>query len=127
MDIKDVGFVFSEHYHKDNANREAAIKSIGGDGTKIVAKFYWDKQHGEGAEWHWITDNGIIIITNVSKHDGKYVCTKLIARPAQLNRYRSMGFKNELNESTAKMNNWIMPQFIINKAIQHQKKGLNHT
>lgn len=127
MKVSEVGFVFSEHYAADNAHREAAIKSIGGDGENIIAKFYWDKGHQSGAEWHWITDNAIIIVTNVSKNGGKLVCTKLIARPEQLMRYRKMGFPNELTEATKRMRNWIMPKSIVGKASVHQKAGLNYT
>ena len=125
MKIEEVGFVFSEHHHQDNIGREAAIRSIGGDGKNIIAKFYWDKGHTEGAEWHWITDNAVIIVTNATKNGGKLVCTKLIARPQQLLRYREMGLVNELDEKTAKMRNWIMPQRLVGLARQHQLKGLN--
>jgi len=127
MPIDQIGFVFSEHYHRDNIGRENAIASIGGDGKNVVAKFYWNRSHGEGAEWHWITDNGIIIVTNVVKMGGKLVCTKLIARPEQLTRYRGFGFKNELTEKTKKMKNWLMPQHLVNLAKKHQQAGLNYT
>lgn len=127
MKVSEVGFVYSEHYHRDNVGREAAIKSIGGDGDNIVAKFFWERFHICGSEWHWLTDNGIIIITNTKKNDGKLVCTKLIARPAQLTRYLSMGMKNELDEKTKRMKNWLMPQWLIAKATAHQRAGLNYT
>ena len=125
MKVSEVGFVFSEHYKRDDLGREAAIRSIGGDGTNVIAKFYWDKGHAAGAEWHWVTDNAVIIVTNVNKMNGKLVCTKLIARPQQLLRYRQMGIPNELDENTKRMRNWIMPQRIVGLARQHQLKGLN--
>ena len=125
MKVSEAGFVFSEHHHLDNTGREAAIRKIGGDGNNIVAKFFWDKGHAAGAEWHWITDNAVIIVTNVNKCDGKLVCTKLIARPHQLLRYREMGLTNELDEKTRKMRNWIMPQRLVALARQHQIMGLN--
>ena len=50
------------------------IFSIGGDGMNVIAKFYWDKGHAAGAEWHWVTDNAVIIVTNVNKMNGKLVC-----------------------------------------------------
>lgn len=127
MKVSEVGFVYSEHYRRDNVGREAAIKSIGGDGDNIVAKFFLERNHICGPEWHWLTDNGIIIVTNVKKNDGKLVCTKLIARPAQLTRYRAMGLKNELDEKTKRMKNWLMPQWLIAKASAHKKAGLNYT
>lgn len=126
MKVSEVGFIYSEHYRRDNVGREAAIKKIGGDGNNIIAKFFWSRGHECGPEWHFCTDNGIIIITNALKNDGKLVCTKLIARPAQLTRYRFMGMTNELDEKTRKIKNWLIPQWLIAKAVQHQKSGLNH-
>lgn len=127
MKVSEVGFVFSAHHRRDNIRREAAIRSIGGDGENIIAKFYWDRGHNEGAEWHWITDNGIIIATNVDKENGKLVCSKLIARPEQLTRYTRMGFKNELNDKTKRMRNWLVPARLIALARNRQREGLNYT
>jgi len=127
MKVSEVGFVYSEHYKNDDLGREAAIRSIGGDGNNVIAKFFWDKGHAAGAEWHWVTDNGIIIVTNVNKAGGKLVCTKLIARPQQLLRYRQMGIPNELDEKTRHMRNWLMPQRLVALAQAHQKAGLNLT
>ena len=127
VSVSSVGFVFSEHYHRDNAGREAAIKGIGGDGNNVIAKFYWNKNHADGAEWHWLTDNGIIIITNALKDGGRRVCTKLIARPQQLLRYRQMGMANELTEKTRKMRNWVVPQRLVGLATARERQGLNYT
>ena len=127
MKVSDIGFVYSDHYAKDNAGREAAIASIGGDGNNVIAKFYWARGHIEGDEWHYITDNGIIIITNVEKEGGRLVCTKLIARPHQLLRYREMGMINELDEKTRKMRNWVVPQRLVGLARLRQKQGLNYS
>lgn len=126
MTVAEVGFTYSEHYKFDNVRREMAIRSIGGDGTNIVMKVYWNKGHSEGGEWHWVTDNGIIIITNAVKDGGRRVCTKLIARPNQILRYTQMGFKNELTEQTKKMRRYIVPKWLLNRAHQHQQKGLNY-
>lgn len=126
MKVSEVGFVYSEHYKADDVGREAAIRQISGPNDTIVAKFFWDKGHAEGAEWHWICSNGVIIVTNAEKQGGKLVCTKLIARPNQLTRYRSMGLVNELDEKTRKMRNWLMPNWLVAKAVQHQKQGLNY-
>lgn len=127
MKVSEVGFVYSEHYKTDDVGREAAVKKLSGPEDTIIAKFFWDKQHEAGAEWHWICSSGVIIVTNATKNDGKLVCTKLIARPAQLTRYRNMGLKNELDERTRKMKNWLMPQWLVAKAAKHQKDGLNYT
>jgi len=123
MEKMKIEFKYTEHYARDNAARESAIKSIGGDGD-IIAKFYWNKNHSNGSEFHHISTTGVIIITNVNTG---LVCTKLIARPNQLTRYREMGMVNELNDKTRKMKNWIVPQWLIGLAAQHQKMGLNYT
>lgn len=125
--IESIGFVYSKHYQIDRDNREKAIRSIGGEGKNVLAKFYWNRNHEEGSEWHWITDNGIIIVTNESKNDGKLVTSKLIARPQQLRRYAEMGMPNELTEETMAQREWRVPQYLMNKAIVHQRNGLNHS
>ena len=123
MKVSEVGFVYSEHYHRDNVGREAVIKKIGGDGN-VIAMFYVDRGHKNGPEKHYLTDNGIIIVVNAITN---VLCTKLIARPQQLLRYREWGLKNELNENTRKMKNWIVPQRIIGIAQKHQSEHLNLT
>lgn len=127
MKVSEAGFIYSEHHHLDNTGREAAIRRIGGDGDNIIAKFYWDKNHNQGAEWHFLTDNAVIIVTNATKCGGRLVCTKLIARPHQLLRYREMGMVNELDEKTRRMKNWIVPQRVVNLARRHQTMGLNYS
>lgn len=127
MKVSEVGFVYSEHYKTDDVGREAAVKKLSGSDDTIIAKFYVDRGHPEGNEYHWICSSGVIIVTNATKNDGKLVCTKLIARPAQLTRYRNMGLKNELDEDTKKMKNRLMPQWLVAKAAKHQKDGLNYT
>ena len=39
MKVGKVGFVYSEHYHRDNVGREAAIKKISDENDTIIAKF----------------------------------------------------------------------------------------
>jgi len=127
MLVSEVGFVYSEHYKNDNIGRETAIRSIGGDGVNVIAKFYVDKHHPEGNEWHWVTDNGIIICTNEYKSGGRLVTTKLIARPQQLTRYLNWGLRNELDNKTRNMRNWLMPSKLIKLAARHQQLGLNYS
>lgn len=127
MKVSEVGFVYSEHYKADDVGREAAVRRLSGDNDTIIAKFYVDRGHPEGQEFHWVCSSGVIIVTNAKKNDGKLVCTKLIARPAQLTRYRAMGLKNELDEKTKRMKNWLMPQWLIAKASAHQRAVLNYT
>ena len=124
MTVAEVGFTYSEHYKYDNVRRENAIRSIGGDGDYIVAKYYVDKGHSEGAEYHWITNNAIIIITNCVKDGGKRVNTKLIARARQITRYE--GMRNELTEQTKKMKRFLISQKIVNIARRHEQQGLNY-
>lgn len=74
----------SIHYEKQRNKREKLIKNhINGDGN-VVDSFVVNKRHAHGKEIHTITNTGLIIITN--QETGKLV-TKLIARPAQIQRY----------------------------------------
>jgi hypothetical protein len=127
MKVKEIGFVYSEHYRDDDVRRERTVNGLSDEEDEVIAKFLWDRGHREGAEWHWICSSGVIIVTNAEKSDGKLVCTKLIARPQQLKRYREMGLVNELTDKTRRMKNWLMPQWLIAKAMKHQKEGLNLT
>lgn len=122
MKVEEIGYKVSEHYHRDNAGRESAISAIGGDGN-VIAEFYVDKGHMNGAELHYLTDNAIIVIVNAVTN---VLCTKLIARPQQLLRYREWGLVNILNEQTRRMRNWIVPQRVVNIAYNHQRAGMNH-
>ena len=74
----------TNHYKRKRYKREKLIKKyLGGDGN-VVDSFVVDKGHKNGLEKHCITDNGIIIIYNVSS--GKLI-SKLVARPQQVKRY----------------------------------------
>lgn len=123
MKVSEIGYKVSEHYRADDVRREAAIKQIGGDGN-VIAEFYVDRGHKNGAERHYLTDNGIIVIVNAITN---VLCTKLIARPQQLLRYREWGIPNTLNEKTRKMKNWVVPQRLVGLAAAHQRMGLNYS
>lgn len=123
MKVSEIGYTVSQHYGADDVNRENAIKRIGGDGN-VIAMFYVDKGHRNGMEKHYLTDNAIIVVVNATTN---VLCTKLIARPQQLLRYRQWGLKNELDERTRKMRNWIVPKKVLNLARLHQKEQLNLT
>lgn len=71
------------HFLLDNKERFDLIDNVIGRG-RIIDTFRWDKGHPNGAELHYITDTGIIIIRN--ERTLKYV-TMLIARPQQIRRY----------------------------------------
>lgn len=94
----------SRHYSNERQDREGIIASIGGYG-KILGSCVVDKGHIKGEEIHVITDNALIVIVN--RRTLKKVTT-LIARPAQLTRY-----------------GLPIPQYVIDKAIEHKSKGLN--
>ena len=73
----------SKHYETHRSEREKFIEENLGKGH-IIDGFIVDKGHIKGAEVHSITDNGIIIVHNLTS--GKLV-TKLLARPQQIKRY----------------------------------------
>lgn len=81
----------SKHYKQQRNSRERLIqKYINGNGN-VIDSFIIDKGHKNGLEIHSITDTGLIIIYN--KESGKLI-TKLIARPAQIQRYYKMSNKH---------------------------------
>lgn len=76
----------TRHYREDRRQREHIIQMIGqGHIIKVVI---WDRDHRNGAEVHKVSDTGIISIYNLNS--GKLI-TKLIARPAQIQRYFENG------------------------------------
>ena len=99
----------SNHYNANRNKRENFInKYLGGDGN-IIDKFIVDRGHPKGAEIHYITDNGVIIVRN--QITGKLV-TKLIARPAQLKRYYNTTDKEP-------------PKWLVDLCFQHQCSHYN--
>lgn len=74
----------TSHYQHARYKRENFINKYIHDDGHIIDGFIVDKGHKNGAEVHSITDNGIIIIHNLTS--GALV-TKLIAREWQLRRY----------------------------------------
>lgn len=77
--------------------------------AKALRGFEWDRGHENGAEIHWVMDNGVIFIAN--KRTGKFV-TVLIGRPAQVERYYAA-----IGEDA--------PRDTLNKAYQHEERGYN--
>lgn len=94
----------SNHYNNDRQRREALIKAIGYG--KVVKGFKVDRGHRDGPEMHIITTTGLILIYNWDSHK---LITKLIARPAQLTRYK-----------------WNCPDYLIAIAKEHQRLGYNN-
>lgn len=100
----------SIHYSLERYYREMFIMNrLGGDG-KVIDSFVVDKGHKFGAERHDITDNGLIVVYNVNSG---ILCTKLIARPRQIQRYY---------EGTGKQ----PPKYVIKKCREHQMCGYHN-
>lgn len=99
----------SKHYTYQRNRREDFIEKILGEGH-IVDGFIVDKGHYKGAECHSITDNGIIIVHNLTT--GKLV-TKLIARPPQIKRYYEYTGRKPPSEY----------EDILRIASKHEKRG----
>jgi hypothetical protein len=98
---------YTAHYNLDRSNREALISKIGQG--KVIKGFIVDRGHKDGKEAHMITDNAIIVIYN---YNTKRLVTKLIARPGQIRRY----YKGV---------NQVAPQWLLQKAYDHEKLGYN--
>lgn len=142
VDELDNGFSASVHQKAERIGRDEAIDAYaGGHGERIIAAYYADRLNPNGAEYHWITNNGIIIITNAEKDNGRQIVTKLIARPAQLKRYPNnslfgdskYGHCNEHVDaiqvypsvSSPSGSNWRVPKQVLDLAQLHQDLGLN--
>lgn len=78
--------------------------------ARLVASFYVDKGHENGAEIHHVLSNGCILIFNAKT--GLYI-TSLIARPHQITRL-------------FRWSNEKVPFYLIDKSKDNQKKGMNH-
>lgn len=74
----------TNHYKNKRYKRENFInKYIHNDGS-VIDSFVVNRNHPSGEELHQITDNGIIIISNL---ESGALVTKLIARENQIKRY----------------------------------------
>lgn len=77
----------SKHYKNKRHSRERIInRYINGDG-RMIDGFVVDRNHKDGLEVHSITENGIILIHNLSSG---VLVSKLVARPEQIKRYYDM-------------------------------------
>jgi hypothetical protein len=89
--------------------------------------YYVDRNHPNGPELHWITDNAIVLITNALRGDGLNVCTHIPARPGQLKRYPTGDNPSFYAcEQIFPDNDWKIPGWLLNKAQEHQRMGLNY-
>ena len=127
----DIGFSRTMHQQSyDRLERTGAmIRANGGGssiGEQVLAVFYVDKGHRNGGELHWITDNGVIIVTNALRNGGLDICTKLNARPQQIRRYTQGGNPDwDACEQMFPDKDWKAPGWLLDKAAEHQKMGLN--
>lgn len=133
MPISSFNFTETGHWSQDREQRRENVERAGGLGVNIIARFVWDKKHKDGPELHYITDNAIIIAVNMRKQILQKrldVITELVARPEQLMRYLKPSDHgngmNILNLETASNPNWSYPPEVMEKAVEHQKAGLNH-
>lgn len=142
VDELDNGFSATVHQRAERIGRDKAIIAYaGGHGERIIAVYYADRLNPNGAEYHFITNNGIIIITNAEKDNGRQIVTKLIARPGQLKRYPNnqlygdskYGHGQEQVDaiqvypsvSSPSGSNWRVPKQVLDLAQLHQDLGLN--
>ena len=95
----------SKHYQTDRQAREAIIRQIGMG--QVIKSVVVDKGHINGPEIHEVTSTGIVVIYNQRT---RKMITKLIARPAQIERYYEEG---------------KAPEYLIKIAFEHQTKKYN--
>ena len=119
--LDDIGWSQSLHQRVDKFERNAAIyNGAGGLGTEVLAVYFVDKGHHAGPELHWITDNGIVIMTNAIKGNGLNICTRIPARPAQLTRYPQGGSRDwTICEQVFPDRDWRVPGWLMDKARRH--------
>lgn len=75
----------TRHFNNERSDRESFIEEKIEKGY-VLYSFLVDKGHRDGKEIHTIYSNGVIEIENARTHR---LITKLIARPAQLLRYKN--------------------------------------
>lgn len=97
--------------HSQDIGRKKRMSYIGDIASlHILKSFSVDRGHFDGPEIHLITTDGYIIIVNAWTFK---LCTVLIARPGQIDRYY-------------KAINQEAPQWLLDKAFQNQIKNLNN-
>lgn len=105
------------HFSVERRERQALINQNGGDGNEI-AVIYWDRGHKDGAEYHILTDNGIIIVENANS--GRLI-TKKFARIGQVRQLE--GKYDQLNKRIFTMRN--VPKKVLNRCQYYQSYALN--
>lgn len=109
---------FTNHFANERTSRQSLIDRLGGDGNHI-AVIYWDKGHRDGAEFHILTDNGIIIVENA--RSGRLI-TKKLARMGQIRQL--VGRYDQLNHRVFTMA--TVPQRVIVRCRFYTENGYNN-
>lgn len=109
---------FTNHFANERTSRQALIDRLGGDGNHI-AVIYWDRGHQNGAEFHTLTDNGIIIVENAMS--GRLI-TKKLARIGQIRQL--VGRYDQLNHRVFTMA--TVPQRVIVRCRFYTENGYNN-
>lgn len=126
--LDSLNFSRTRHAGIERTDRGDAVnKEGGGFGNEVLAVYYVDRNHPNGPELHWITDNAIVLITNALRDNGLSVCTYIPARPGQLRRYPTGDNPSfAACEQVFPDKDWKVPNWLIGKAEQHQRMGLNY-
>lgn len=96
--------------HIQGFRRKRRMEYVGDIASMHILKaFDVDRGHFDGPEIHLITTDGYIVIVNAWSFK---LCTVLIARPGQIDRYY-------------KAINQEAPQWLLDKAYQNYQKKLN--
>lgn len=109
---------FTKHFANERTSRQNFIDRIGGDGNHI-AVIYWDKGHRDGAEFHILTDKGIIIVENAKS--GRLV-TKKLARIGQIRQL--VGRYDQLNHRVFTMSS--VPKRTLVRCRFYAEYGFNY-
>ena len=126
--LDSLNFSRTRHAGIERTDRGDAVNNEGGGfGNEVLAVYYVDRNHPNGPELHWITDNAIVLITNALRDNGLSVCTYIPARPGQLRRYPTGDNPSfAACEQVFPDKDWKVPNWLIGKAEQHQRMGLNY-
>ena len=109
---------FTKHFANERTSRQAIIDRIGGDGNHI-AVIYWNRGHRDGAEFHILTDNGIIIVENAKS--GRLV-TKKLTRIGQIRQL--VGRYDQLNHRVFNMSS--VPKKTLLRCRFYAEQGFNN-
>lgn len=122
-----LNFTNTRHAGEERTGRSSAVNQEGGGfGKEVLAVYYVDRNHPNGPELHWITDNAIVLITNALRGNGLDVCTHIPARPGQLKRYPTGDNPSFYAcEQMFPDKDWRVPSWLLNIAQEHQRLGLN--